>query len=874
MGCPRKSKLATILAPKSIGDDELSTEPKQRDISWFDTWLDRAQTAAYRSKDHNIIGAIENMIGGEMEAQHELVKTFAEDEKVIGKVPRALRPKLFEMMDEYHDPATINRDPNVPAALKAPLIHLKKRAEAQRQEIIRRKRAMMQAVVSGWNTSQFAAWAQQHGLGWTANKGVITDASGNRVSIASARDTVVMTAVPDSYGHQNEYILHAFAGAYRLGYIDANGNHQSIGSSDTESFADTQADAIRKLRDFRHRNPTIPIDRLVVKPTTIAPREATQVSTRTYHRLVKAIKQQAQIGADEVKAGLRGNIQQAANKQKFWGSLLQRKGAEGYSRDLIKVWNLQTIGYVRWKHMSDMRRAAMPLIEKVRASGKPRWAEHLEGILDYVWGQAPSTFEKDVDNIAQWTALLPGVREVTTRVPWLDPKPYLLSRKLSAIRAAAFVLTLQTGRQAVLNRYHIVQTLWPIMGTKEMLKYGLVYKTDRGRALIAQYGHAWGMGKFGEDFAAKASKVASKALPAQASERALQDQIFVAVAAWAEDTMKMPTDQAARWAMIRGNSLAGFMFTKANRPRALRHPVAQTAFQFKQFMLSQIGLVRWMVSEGNYGGVARWAISTTAMGGLAAAWPGPKRVVIGGAALAIAAALRGLGKDDEEAKETANLLAWHGLPGLVYGVSLSGSMEVVPVPFGDTPYEAAGNWLFGPSVSYSVSAWKDVTGDKSPVPRSTAMKVADSVLSKSPTVGQFRAAMHLFSSPDDAVQLDQHGRKRREQDMHALLSKAFGFTPAEEADTRRAVARLMELNREYDAALTRAAQAWNSGDAEGCAKAASEWNSVFPETPIVSGDIARRSRAIMQGSGRTAQERVERSVSRKARAAADIEAAR
>ncbi|MCH8913274.1 MAG: hypothetical protein IIA33_06855, partial [Planctomycetes bacterium] len=264
---------------------------------------------------------------------------------------------------------------------------------------------------------------------------------------------IATLAYPDDWGRRYEYIHHAFFGEYVLTWLDEEGDSHFIGR------AETLAEAYDKLNAFRLQNKDIPAERLRAVPEVFVPPDITRVSTGRLRVLQSQLKMAANLNSAEVQAALRGVVGQRRSRQKFWGALMQRQGAKGFEQDFWRVWEAQTTMYHRWVRLTEMNRAIVPVIEKIRSRGLPSWAEHLQNTLDYVWARKRDVLSERTDQLAQ-------------KIPLLGRflKPFMLERSLSMIRAVNYYRHLQTVRFYVLNRFQPLQTLWPVVGERGMFR--------------------------------------------------------------------------------------------------------------------------------------------------------------------------------------------------------------------------------------------------------------------------------------------------------------------------------------------------------------------------------------------------------------------
>lgn len=796
---------------------------KTKDITFAQRYVWALINAAHSSGDPLVIKAAETLIDLDVRRMQDADAATQRDSHAFNAIPKKLRPKLFKLMDEYIPPDAVEGRTDIPDALKPGLKYFKTEAEKQRLEVIGIKRKMALQMFMNMTKAKLAVEMR--------NRNVTPP--GERWTKPQVAKLLSENAIPNDWGRQYSYIPHMFFGQYQLSWTDSDGNtHGGIGA------AETQAQAFDKLWHFRANNPNLDIARLDAKPDIVIPPDMLRVSTGRLGVLKKQLKDAADLANDEVQQALRGVVGQKQSRKKFWGSLMQRKGAEGFEKDFLRVWTMNIHGFTRWKYLNEMNRRTVPAIETLRANGKPNWASYLEGTLDFVWGRKPDVVVDNFDAMLQ-------------HVPFVSQyfRPQALTRWLAMVRTVNYVRHLQTGRFFVVNNLQPLQTLWPVIGERGMYRaYKLAFSKE-GAEILRRH-NVTGLGKFLED---ERMLQLGKFTPAGASEASNQRIAFLGLYDFARNRMGMTDEAAAKYARLRGQVMTQFLFTRANQPPMLRHPVTQTMFQYKSFPIKNLGLAvnMWQgrAGLGRVGGVSRWFLAQFVLGGVKVLWPTTIAGVLGRGYLghALWQWLK-----DEYGEETADAVTF-GAPALA-GVDLSGSVNVIETPYGRTSAEKIGNTLLGPTGQTVSRIVSRATDPKKVVDEGIAESIAKGFVETSSTLKQFEALVKWIDG--DTSQLDARGRKRNELEGWDLLKKVFGFRTVHESVGRLQLDAIFAFKQEYDGVMDKAARKLAAFDYAGTFSELAKWNSLHPEAWVNLDDVKARAKSRRESKRKTQLERL------------------
>lgn len=796
---------------------------KKRDLGVLQKW---ALTLGNQSRnaEHPLVQRVGRLlVGVPMKMSAEFEADVRRDGAEYRKLPREYRrnkgERFFELMDRELSPEQIDAATDIPDAVKPTLKHFKRQDERMRLAIIRQKRAMAEAMYRSQDVPTLAAAAKEAGLYVQArqqgNAGLrLWDMNQEQWTTKEAvAAQLAQRTVPDSWGKRWAHIQHIFFGQYELAWIE-----------DTEDGprkhfigrAENQAEAYEKLNIFRIDNPDIPIERLEAVPEMNLPLDVMRIGRRHMQALQAQLKDSAELANQEVRDALRGVIGKKESKTKYWGAMQHRKGAEGYSTDFLRVWKTSLGQFYRWHYLTQLNRTIQPMAEQIRADGYKHWADHLEHWLQFLWGKKRGVMAEQLDRML-------------SRVPVLGRyvKPFALERLTGMIKSVNYWRHLQTGRFYVINSFQPLQTLWPVVGTKGMYRALKLLYSAEGREILRRH-HVGGMSSKLHEAGMRHSRF-DKFTPAGASEMRNQALSFLALY---DHGVKTGLDDAAAadYARDRGQIFTQFAYTPADIPRIMRGPIGGMVLQYRRFTIKQLELLGRLARDRRYGGVARWVIAQAMLGGV-------KVATLGMGAAWLRALWRKL--RDEEGEEVADAVVY-GLPGLA-GVDMSGSINLIDIPYGRNVKEKIGTVALGPTGETAVRMYEAVKERKTARERTPLGAIGKIAVGTSPTVRQFQYLAKALSK--DTSNYDSKERGLYELRLADLWRKAFGFRPTTESKQRDQINAIYAIQQKYDAVMDRATLAHIEGDRERATAILQEWNRLWPDFAIQPTDLAQRVKA-------------------------------
>jgi len=793
-----------------------------KDIGPLQEWILTTTNQAYNTKDPRIIQAAETMADKGMQIKNDIQASLERDFRIYKTLPKEYKgERFFELMDRHFSPEEIEKS-GLPVEVKNVLRHFKEQDELMRQEIIRQKREMAKSFFSGKSKKELQKLAEEKGLSVTGKKEELAE------RLAEAE-------IPDDWGKQWGHIQHVFFGQYKLFYETYDEEAKKV-IRHFIGTAETQAEAYEKLKLFyeaaKEEGRTIGIDALVATPEIQVPFDVARVGTKQFYRLQAALAEAADATKSEIQDAMRGIIGKKAAKQKWWGALLYRSGKEGYSKDFEKVWEFQTRAFYRWKHLTEMNRQIQPLIEEIKKT-YPGWARHLEETKEYMWGLKRSSLARKLDEHLQ---NLPVIGE--------HVKPFVLERAAGAVKTALFWAHLQTVRFFVVNSLQPIETLWPVVGTKDFLKGIRLYYSKEGKEILRKY-RVYGLtGKIHET--GMGERKWERWTPAGASEVRNQALAFLALYQKGIE-MGMTAEEAARYGRLRGQLFTQFTSVPSDIPKAMRGPVGGLIFQYKRFPIKSLELFARLLREKNFMGVARFLTVKLLLGGLRI-FLSPITTLAGGGFL-VYELYEKIKK--EFGQETADVVMY-GLPSLL-NVDFSGSVNFWDIPKGETLEEKIGSETVGPFGSVLMKVVRVFQEDETAVPRSTEEKLYESLEQASPTARQFVYLLKALQK--DTAVYDTKGRLQYREEVRDLWAKALGFRPMKESKESMVLEAMLDLKEQYDDIHDKIALDLIEMDIAGAEEKAVRWSNLYPEFPIDPALIRRRIENRMEAVELTRLER-------------------
>jgi hypothetical protein len=920
----------------SNADIKITGEKKEGDIGMFKRWFIPLLNSAWSSGIPLVRRVAETLVSTDLERMRVTQGVIAKGKDLYAALPKKYRAdngkEFFKLMDRYYDPSKDNSDPqwtdDSGARLTDDVINVlrefKKVGEQQRLGIVAEKRQAAAATVAFMSVARLAKVAKENGANWKVEevrygptkrekvKMIFDEDSGEYLYAEDAREALVKIMVPDNWGRQFSHIFHAFFGAYEGIWYDKAAYDAAIAEEKSEAEAkriarrsismdggtateSTQAAMIRRLRQFKKAPPPgINKDNIMqmeIKIQTHVPPDVVRLSGKQYDMLRRQIEEAADIESDAVSAMLRGKIGRNEGKKRFYASILERKGKEGFDMDFMRAWEAQTSGYYKWLYFNRLRKDVTASIEDLKRQGYVGWSNHLQDSLDYMTTFRQSQFEQFMDSAF---ASIPVLRT------YIGPMP--TRRWLQMIRTVNVMRQLWTVRQQVVNSLQPFQTVFPIIGTRNFLKYIARYNSKEAKEVFAKYGYLRPNGEWyeGREFRltrgggwfSKAYENIKRILeksPISGPESRNQNFTFFAFYTYAREEMGMSDEMAAKHALLRV-AQTQFVFSKANNPVAFRGPARATLLQYKRFMVSSLGLAHNIFNDRDFktgelnkrtdmlGMKARWITSFLVMGGL-------KGLPIFLAFDLIADWLT----DDENAtawdiyqdlreqlgENAANMISF-GLPAAA-GVDISGSIVLLPKPYGRTVYDMLGGFLAGPTLSAIGDVYGSLT-DKNAVYQSGFDEFYQGVMSSSPAAQQLKTGIDLIVG--ESNKYDKQGRLQFRRTTEEQIRGIFGFRSVRESLESLEYLKVVAMKEAIDGVLDDISALIASGKMVEARQQVAYWNQLFPEAPLPTNmkllmkqpDISRRvSRKIDDRTLDTRQRRLKQVNDRLAKILVDRE---
>lgn len=627
---------------------------------------------------------------------------------------------------------------------------------------------------------------------------------------------------PDTWGiSDGTYIPHLFAGQWKA----------SIQDGEITRFVlrgDTPEEVQSKLKDFVKSNPESAGFKFVVEADVNAPADITRLADKQFFTLMESMREKLNLDGDEVRDAAIGVIGRKASKQKWWGSLKRRYGAENYERDFRKVMTAYLHGFHRWRVLSRVNSQVQPLIERVRKEGRLRAANELDSILQHLWGTPSET-------TLQFDAFLQKIPILKNTV-----KPLALDRWLRSARNIGATLLLTTPKFAVLNRLQPLQGLYPVLGERTLARAKLLQHSQVGKELLDRYGVTYDTGQFGEPgVKEKLSKLRERVT----GEKSNQELAFLGMYLHGLDT-GLPPGQAASYAKLRGQLMTQFTPLISDTPAFMRGPVASTVFQFKRFPIKQLELLATLVRDRNVPGVARMIGAFALLGGLAfylrsAFTDKDRRLEI-------------KRKLNEQLGEDQADMIWYGLPGLA-NVDLSGSLMLIDEPFGDSFYEKLGRFMTGPTPGTAISLIQGLTTEQRDA-RTVQERTIDT-LRKIPAFKGLAGLSDFLTGNRDVRTTDGEIAFRRR--LSDTLVSLGSFQSANESNNRMATDAFRVLEEERSSLKNRLfVRILGGGDPSTITNEIESFNKRWPEAAINADEMVDYMKLRAKGIGKTDLDRM------------------
>lgn len=663
------------------------------------------------------------------------------------------------------------------------------------------------------------------------NVGEIADTSLTRAQLAEG---IARAEFPDNWGiTDGSYLPHIFSGDWK---VEARLGDRSRFVTRARSVQEAKL----ALRDFVRSNPDMAEAKFSISSESSIPADVVRMGDKQLFRLLNEMRERLEVDASEIKDATEGLLGRKASKQKWFGSLQQRLGAENYQKNFSDVLKAYISGLHRWRVLSQLNRDVSPLLEKTRAEGRPRAADELNLIIDHVWGK-PAESTLLFDNFLKQ---LPGVRDYV--------RPLALDRWLRAVRQVGAGAFLLNPKYFVINRLQPLQGLLPLFGEGLVRRAKFLQHSAEGKALLAQNGVSLDVGTFGEvGVKGKLEKVRERLT----GERSNQELAFLTAYLHGLETGLEP-NAAATYGKLRGQLFTQFTPLAADTPPIMRGPVGATALQFGRFTVKNLELTAQMAKEGKISGLARMAASLGLLGGLSF------YMTTGHVDQDNRLALKR--KLEEDLGEDLTNFAYYGLPGLL-GIDLSGSLALINEGRTDSIYEFIGRKATGPTGSFVL----DRLADWLKAERTDTSFAEDTVdqLRKVPALRPLAELIALSNSNTDVRSPDGEVAYRRT--LADTLKSFASFRTLSESETRLAVDGIIAVEKESRDLKNSLWVAYSSGqDTTALAASIQKFNTRWPEMQITDQDVTRYFKYRLTDAQKT---EVQRRVGKRGRALLPIE---
>jgi GGDEF domain-containing protein/2'-5' RNA ligase len=491
--------------------------------------------------------------------------------------------------------------------------------------------------------------------------------------------------MPDNWGiTEKGYFRHLFLGDIRL-FMDGN----FIGTAQT--YAEAQKRAADILKEKPDAQITARAREMYAGDPTL------RVSTGKYERIVNELQRDVDISRDDLVEDLRGIVGKNKNRQKFFGALLERKGAGGYQRDYRKVMELHAAQVARTQELTKLNRTIQPIIEMIRAKGQSGLADAMQRHLDALWG-TPTKWEQDFGRLLQ------SIPALGDRVA----NPALALRATAArLTSIQSLLKLRYNiRASLVNLLDPQRTLWPYTTTSEFASLYANYAQPSTRQMLRDRGVIQGTTKLEGDQTVAGHVRRDPFTRASQVNRAMGYLHGIRLA----EQQGLTGEAAHRMGMDWADKVE-FDNSVWNAPEILRGPAGKVFGQFKGYSIKTwenlFNLLRKRQGEGHgarFKRLGKWGAGQAVTGGIS----GFGFKLLGGYLIVkgLAEALKHYGMHEDEARKTAEAV-YYGSPAII-GTDLSSSVSLIDAPYGNSTWEQVGSFSVGPTISMGVNVFDKV----------------------------------------------------------------------------------------------------------------------------------------------------------------------
>lgn len=527
--------------------------------------------------------------------------------------------------------------------------------------------------------------------------------------------------VPENWGITDKgYFRHAFLDRVKV-IVDGE-----------VTYAANYADAQRIVVEALGKNPQADV-MIRARIPNFGQNEAVQLSKKGFWRLVGRLSQSVQIDKAEILDDIKGVVKPKYSPIKFYGPLLQRKGAEGYSMEYGKIMEMTATQLARSMELSKWAKDVQPIIDRFRKNEgtpealdpyhKPLLANAMDAYKHALWG-TPTESEKKFGQL---------VRKV---FPNAENPEFALREIADKVTSLQSMLTLRYNiRSSAANLFQTTRTLLPFTSAKEMARLTAKIIQDKDfREIIKHSGVVRDMSKLNE------SSLRTWAEPAEGVKRLLKTGSFgiasdfnraLGFAFGYEQAIKdgKDADAAVRNGLTWAEKVE-FDNTVWNVQPVMRAPMHRVLLQFKSFamkdfenFLSVIGkmpgdekipyaktrrVTKWLAGLGLGAGVRVVDVVAKLFG---------IQLVVS-AYQAVKEGLEENGMSPELADRFA--AAWYlGAPaGLGANMSASLGLPWLEEWYGRTPWEKLGGFLAGPTAGKAIKVYENIqSGSLEKIPR-------------------------------------------------------------------------------------------------------------------------------------------------------------
>lgn len=733
--------------------------------------------------------------------------------QTLNELPKPMRKQGAKAFTELLDGQTIDEitasQPYGPAgeAVIGAATKVKDFLEDIRKTILETKRGQLQDFLRNRSRKELDDIAES----------AIGDRPPPEISTPDVIEGITRTEYADDWGiADGTYFPHIFSGQWKVSAED--------GSFVTR--ANTPLEAKILMREIVAGNPDLQNATFKIEPSVFIPADVIRLGDKQFFKQLNKIAKALEVPKSEVAQAQLGVLGRKAAKQKFFGNLMRREGAQNYEKSFQKSMTAYIYGVHRWKVLSQLQREVAPLIEQVKNEGRGQAAGRLEMLMENLWGK-PAASTLEFDNLLR-------------RIPFLEDRiaPLALDRWTRSMRGVTAGLTLTTARFAVVNRLQPLQGLYPLLGARRVIQAKMLQHSPEGRALLDQFGVTYDIGQYGElGIPGKVAHFRERLT----GETSNQEVAFLAMYQHARD-LGLEPQAAADYGKLRGQLMTQFTPLIVDRPQLMEGPLTASIFQYKRFSIKQGELLATMARDRNAPGIARWMAALSVTGG-AVFWL--KQTYLNDPAR-LARLKDALQKDVGEKNAD---LALYGLPGFL-GVDLSGSLVTGDAPFGRNIYEKIGYSLMPPSLSIGLRAAQAATA-QSREPQTAEDRLVNTlrrIPSLKPLAELMAAGDMDVHTPDGEL-----AYKRRIGDALAALGS---FRSANESNQRLAIDGIFALKKEMQDAKNEAWVAEESGNEEKAAKIISDFNARWPEMAISQKEFRNYGSFRRNRAGKTDIERL------------------